>query len=68
MDTIQESCYKICRWIRPVRQASIQAMDSYGLSQYSVKTGSFVEDARVRWYVCLVVDSPKQASQPQAKP
>jgi len=33
--------------------------DSYGLSQYSIKTGSFVEDARGRWYVCLVVDSPK---------
>jgi putative transposase len=33
--------------------------DSYGLSQYSVKTGSFVEDSRGRWYVCLVVDSPK---------
>ena len=35
--------------------------DSYGLSKYSVKTGSFVEDSRGRWYVCLVVDSPKQA-------
>ncbi|MFD1438322.1 IS200/IS605 family element transposase accessory protein TnpB [Acinetobacter sp. ANC 4282] len=34
--------------------------DSYGLSQYSIKTGSFVEDSRGRWYVCLVVDSPKQ--------
>ena len=34
--------------------------DSYGLSQYSVKTGSFVEDSRGRWYMCLVVDSPKQ--------
>jgi len=34
--------------------------DSYGLSRYSVKTGSFVEDSRGRWYVCLVVDSPKQ--------
>lgn len=33
--------------------------DSYGLSQYSVKTGSFVEDSRGRWYVCLVVESPK---------
>ena len=33
--------------------------DSYGLSQYSIKTGSFVEDARGRWYVCLVVDSPR---------
>ena len=33
--------------------------DSYGLSNYSIKTGSFVEDARGRWYVCLVVDSPK---------
>ena len=34
--------------------------DSYGLSKYSVKTGAFVEDARGRWYVCLVVDSSKQ--------
>ncbi|MFQ1042898.1 MULTISPECIES: RNA-guided endonuclease InsQ/TnpB family protein [Acinetobacter] len=35
--------------------------DSYGLSQYRIKTGSFFEDSRGRWYVCLVVDSPKQA-------
>ena len=34
--------------------------DSYGLSKYNVKTGSFVEDSRGRWYVCLVVDSLKQ--------
>ena len=34
--------------------------DSYGLSKYKFKTGSFVEDARGRWYVCLVVDSVKQ--------
>lgn len=33
--------------------------DSYGLSNYSIKTGSFVEDARGRWYVCLVVNSPE---------
>ena len=33
--------------------------DSYGLSKYNVKTGSFVEDSRGRWYVCLVVDSIK---------
>ena len=33
--------------------------DSYGLSKYKIKTGSFVEGARGRWYVCLVVDSPK---------
>ena len=30
--------------------------DSYGLSQYHVKTGAFVQDGRGRWYVCLVVD------------
>lgn len=30
--------------------------DSYKLSQYKVKTGSFVEDSRGRWYLCLVVD------------
>ena len=34
--------------------------DSYGLSKYNVKTGSFVEDSRGRWYVCLVVDKTKQ--------
>lgn len=34
--------------------------DSYGLSKYNVRTGAFVEDSRGRWYVCLVVDSPKQ--------
>ena len=33
--------------------------DSYGLSKYNVKTGSFVEDSRGRWYVCLVVDNAK---------
>ena len=31
--------------------------DSYGLNQYNVKTGAFVQDSRNRWYVCLVVDS-----------
>jgi putative transposase len=34
--------------------------DSYGLGKYSVRTGSFVEDSRGRWYVCLVVDVSKQ--------
>lgn len=34
--------------------------DSYGLRKYAVRTGSFVEDSHGRWYVCLVVDSPKQ--------
>ena len=34
--------------------------DSYGLSKYNVKTGSFVEDSRGRWYVCLVVDNAPQ--------
>ncbi|WP_419876752.1 RNA-guided endonuclease InsQ/TnpB family protein [Acinetobacter indicus] len=38
----------------------LKLWDSYGLSKYSIKTGSFVEDSRGRWYVCLVVDSPKQ--------
>jgi len=31
--------------------------DSYGLSKHKVKTGSFVQDSRGRWYVCLVVDT-----------
>ncbi len=37
--------------------------DSYGLSKYQVKTGSFVQDSRNRWYVCLVVESEKQITQ-----
>ncbi|WP_166168579.1 RNA-guided endonuclease TnpB family protein [Acinetobacter sp. SA01] len=41
--------------------------DSYGLSQYSVKTGSFIEDSRGRWYVCLVVNSPKQVKSTATK-
>ncbi len=31
--------------------------DSYGLSKYDVRIGSFVEDSRGRWYVCLVIDN-----------
>lgn len=31
--------------------------DSYGLNQYNVKTGAFVQDSRNRWYVCLVVEN-----------
>ncbi|WP_180072660.1 RNA-guided endonuclease TnpB family protein, partial [Acinetobacter sp. YH12075] len=41
--------------------------DSYGLSQYNIKTGTFVEDSRGRWYVCLVIDSPKQAKPTSSK-
>lgn len=31
--------------------------DSYGLSQYQFRSGCFVEDARGRWYFCVVVDA-----------
>jgi len=30
--------------------------DSYGIKWHKIKTGSFVQDSRGRWYVCLVVD------------
>jgi IS605 OrfB family transposase len=30
--------------------------DSYGLSQYTFKTGCFTQDARGRWYICLVAE------------
>ncbi|MHA3048550.1 RNA-guided endonuclease InsQ/TnpB family protein [Acinetobacter sp. ANC 4639] len=36
--------------------------DSYGLSKYNVKAGSFVEDSQGRWYVCLVVSVLKTHS------
>lgn len=41
--------------------------DSYGIGKYSVRTGSFVEDSRGRWYVCLVVDSLKLRNPPPPK-
>lgn len=31
--------------------------DSYGLSQYTFRAASFVEDARGRWYFCVVVET-----------
>ncbi len=37
--------------------------DSYGLSQYAFRSGSFSEDARGRWYFNVVVEAPvEQAS------
>ena len=41
--------------------------DSYGLSDYTVKTGSFVQDSRGRWYVCLVVDTPEPSQSIKGK-
>ena len=46
-------------WVQYGKQ-QFKLWDSYGLSKYSIKTGSFVEDSRGRWYVCLVVDLLKQ--------
>ena len=37
--------------------------DSYGLSQYSFRSGSFNEDARGRWYINIVVELEEKASQ-----
>lgn len=39
--------------------------DSYGLSQYSFRSGSFSEDARGRWYFNVVVDVDVQPSRGQ---
>ena len=37
--------------------------DSYGLGQYQFRSGCFAEDARGRWYFCVVVDcEPKQST------
>ena len=40
--------------------------DSYGLSNFNIIDGSFVEDARGRWYVCVTIKTPN-ASKRQAK-
>ena len=68
----QKSAKKSLGWI-PFKASGIQYQngqvkyaghffslwDSYGLSKHKVKTGSFVQDSRGRWYVCLVVDTPE---------
>src|SRR5690606_9755417 len=41
--------------------------DSYGIGSYKVKTGSFVEDARGRWYVCLTVAEQPNTSIPKGQ-
>ncbi|MEQ1370674.1 RNA-guided endonuclease TnpB family protein, partial [Acinetobacter schindleri] len=41
-------------WVE-YRKTKFNLWDSYGIGKYKVKTGSFVEDSRGRWYVCLVV-------------
>ena len=42
--------------------------DSYGIKNHKVKTGSFVQDSRGRWYVCLVVDTPEPTQITEGKP
>ena len=41
--------------------------DSYGIKRHKVKTGSFVQDSRGRWYVCLVVDTPEPIQATEGK-
>ena len=41
--------------------------DSYGIKNHKVKTGSFVQDSRGRWYVCLVVDIPEASQNTEGK-
>lgn len=36
--------------------------DSYGISQYDIRTGSFSEDSRGRWYLCAVVEAKPQVT------
>ena len=37
--------------------------DSYGIGAYKVKSGSFVEDSRGHWYVCLTVEDHTKSVQ-----
>ena len=41
--------------------------DSFGLSQYTFRNGSFNEDARGRWYFNVVVEVPRVLSSGQGK-
>ena len=59
----KKSAMKVGHGFVQYGKTQFKLWDSYGLEQYHVKTGCFVEDARGRWYVCLVVDNaPKLES------
>jgi IS605 OrfB family transposase len=59
----KKSAVKVGHGFVQYGKTQFKLWDSYGLEQYHVKTGCFVEDARGRWYVCLVVDNaPKLES------
>ena len=42
--------------------------DSYGLSQYNFRAGSFVEDSRGRWYLTVAVNIEKSEDNHEGKP
>lgn len=42
--------HKLCLW------------DSYGLADYELRAGSFVQDTRGRWYLCVAVKAQYQPS------
>ena len=59
----KKSAVKVGNGFVQYGKTTFKLWDSYGVEQYHVKTGCFVEDARGRWYVCLVVDNaPKLES------
>jgi len=39
--------------------------DSYGLSNYTFRTGCFTQDSRGRWYICVVAELREPITKPQ---
>ncbi|WP_180074724.1 RNA-guided endonuclease TnpB family protein [Acinetobacter sp. YH12116] len=56
------SAYDIAKYTKGAsKECSLHSQTIQAVTEELVtKTGPFVEDSRGRWYVCLVVDSPKQ--------
>ena len=47
---------------------AFKVWDSYGLSQYQFRAGSFVEDARGRWYFCVGVEVARRVRSASVNP
>jgi hypothetical protein len=48
--------YQLQKWAGYHNKKYFKVWDSYGLSSYKFKSGSFNEDSRGRWYLNVVVD------------
>lgn len=54
---VRKDCFRYQNGQIIYNRHHFKVWDSYGLSQYTFRSGCFVEDARGRWYFCVVVSA-----------